>query len=86
MAKVIKGFFCLSQSTQRHRVLDLNSWEGNSDQTAIPLLREYRRRYGRGYSSITPAASQRKVLFKSTKKVIPVAVVKKKYPGDSNPW
>jgi hypothetical protein len=48
----------------------------------IPLLR----RHGRGYSSTTPAASQRKILFKSTRKVIPVAVVKKKYPGDSNPW
>jgi hypothetical protein len=55
--------------------------------TAIPLLREYRRRFGREYSSTTPAASQRKVLFKSTKKVITVAVVKKNIlaiqtPGD----
>jgi biotin synthase-related radical SAM superfamily protein len=35
----------------------------------------------------TPAASQRKILFKSTKKVIPVAVIKKNIfaiqtPGD----
>jgi len=51
--------------------------------TAIPLLR----RHGRGYSSTTPSASQRKILFKSTRKIISVAVVKKNIlaiqtPGD----
>ena len=42
---------------------------------------------GHQHPCITPAVSQRKILFKSTKKVIPVAVVKKdilaiQTPGD----
>ena len=33
--------FCLSQSARRSQsIFDLNSWEGNSDQFAIPLARE----------------------------------------------
>jgi hypothetical protein len=48
---------------------------------------------GHQYPCITPAASQRKILLKSTKKVIPVAVIKKdilaiQTPGDEmmNPY
>ena len=52
----VQSFLLTRQRTQSHRVLDLNSWEGNSDQTAIPLVRECRRRYGRWYSSIIVAS------------------------------
>jgi hypothetical protein len=40
---------------------------------------------GHLHPCITPAASQRKILFRSTKKVIPVAVIKKNILAIQNP-
>ena len=43
----------------------------------LPLRQTPLSMVGHQHPCITPAASQRKILFKSTKKIIPVAVVKK---------